>query len=92
MLPFIVCYEIGRNQKGGRIFMGEPKKSRSVYTKMFKGYPDVLSVEQLCDVLGGISRRTVYKLLQENKIENIKVGREYRVAKINVIDFLIKIP
>lgn len=66
------------------------RSGRNVYTKMFKSYPDVLCVDQLCEVLGGISRRTVYKLLQENKIENIKVGREYRVAKISVIDFLIK--
>lgn len=58
----------------------------------FKSYPDVLSVDQLCEALGGISRRTVYRLLQENKIDSIKVGREYRVAKINVIDFLINTP
>lgn len=72
--------------------MNELQRSRSTYAKMFKGYPDVLSAEQLCEVLGGISRRTVYKLLQENKIDSIKVGREYRVAKINVIDFLMKTP
>lgn len=72
--------------------MDDYKKSRTTYTKMFKSYPDVLSVDQLCEALGGISRRTVYRLLQENKIDSIKVGREYRVAKINVIDFLINTP
>lgn len=72
--------------------MDESKRNRSVYTKMFKNYPDVLNVGQLCEILGGISSRTVYKLLQENKIDSIKVGREYRVAKINVIDFLMKTP
>ena len=72
--------------------MDDYKKSRTTYTKMFKRYPDVLSVDQLCEALGDISRRTAYKLLQEKRIDSIKVGREYRVAKINVIDFLIKTP
>ena len=64
-------------------------KKKNLYTKMLKDYPDVLNVYQMCKALGGISTKTGYKLLKEKKIESIKVGREYKIAKINLIDFII---
>lgn len=66
--------------------MSDEKKKRNEY----KDYPDVLKIEQMCDALGGISTKTGYKLLRENRIESVKVGREYRITKSNVIDFLMK--
>ena len=63
-------------------------KKKNVYTKMLKNYPDVLNVTQMCEALGGISTKTGYKLIREKKIESIKVGREYKIAKINLIDFI----
>lgn len=64
-------------------------KKKNLYTKMLKDYPDVLNVYQMCKALGGISTKTGYKLIREKKIESIKVGREYKIAKINLIDFII---
>lgn len=63
-------------------------KKKNLYTKMLKDYPDVLNVNQMCKALGGISTKTGYKLLKEKRIESIKVGREYKIAKINLIDFI----
>lgn len=63
-------------------------KKKNLYTKMLKDYPDVLNVYQMCKALGGISTKTGYKLLKEKRIESIKVGREYKIAKINLIDFI----
>ena len=63
-------------------------KKKNLYTKMLKDYPDVLNVYQMCKALGGISTKTGYKLLKEKKNESIKVGREYKIAKINLIDFI----
>ncbi len=63
-------------------------KKKNFYTKMLKDYPDVLNVYQMCKALGGISTKTGYKLLKEKRIESIKVGREYKIAKINLIDFI----
>ena len=48
---------------------------RKEYMNMLKNYPDVLKIKDMCEVLGGISTKTGYKLLRENKIESIKVGR-----------------
>ena len=70
--------------------MIDEKKKRNEYIKMLKEYPDVLKIEQMCNALGGISTKTGYKLLRENRIESVKVGREYRITKSNVIDFLMK--
>lgn len=70
--------------------MATEKIKRSTYTKMFKEYPDVLNITQLCEILGGISKKTGYKLLNENIIENIRVGKQFRIAKISVIDYILK--
>ena len=57
---------------------------RKEYMNMLKKYPDVLKIKEMCNALGGISTKTGYKLLRENKIESIKVGREYCITKISV--------
>lgn len=59
------------------------------YNKLLSGYPEVMNIDQMCNALGGISTRTGYKLLKEGKIKSIKVGREYRIIKTYVTDFLL---
>ena len=49
-----------------------------VYRSVLKDYPDVLTVEEMSRALG-ISTKTGYKLIRENKIESLKVGRSYRI-------------
>ena len=63
---------------------------RKEYMNMLKNYPDVLKIKEMCNAFGGISTKTGYKLLRENKIESIKVGREYCITKISVVDFLMR--
>ncbi len=60
---------------------------KDAYRVMLKEYPDVMNVDQLCEILG-VSKKTGYKLLQTNAIPNRKVGRAYRVAKIHLIAYL----
>lgn len=58
---------------------------------MFINYPDVVNVDQLIEMLGGnISKKTIYKLLQSQEIKNRKIGREYRIPKRYIIEFLSK--
>lgn len=54
---------------------------------MLKGYPDVLDMKQMCKILG-ISLKTGYGLIQENKIECLKVGRAYRIPKPFLLSYL----
>jgi excisionase family DNA binding protein len=58
---------------------------------MFNDYPDVVDVNQLNKMLGGnFSKKLLYRLLRDQEIKNRKIGREYRISKRNVIDYLSK--
>ncbi len=70
--------------------MTDKRMKRNEYAKMLKDYPELIRIEQLCEALGGISTKTGYKLLKEKKIASLKIGREYRVTKSNLIDYLMK--
>lgn len=48
--------------------------SQRYYKSMFKDYPDVVNVRQLQTMLGGISKKLAYHLLQNNIIKSIKIG------------------
>jgi len=61
---------------------------RSVAPTMFSQYPDVLGVDDLCAMLGGISSKLAYRLLREKKIQSIRIGREYKIAKVDVIAYV----
>lgn len=52
----------------------------------FKEYPDVLNVEQMQSALG-IGRSTAYKLIKNNEIGYIRVGRSIRVPRRCLIDY-----
>ena len=59
------------------------------YTQeMFADYPDVVDVSGLRSMLGNIGKQTAYELVRKGTIKAIKVGKLYRIPKINVISFL----
>lgn len=60
----------------------------NVLSIMFSKYPDVVGTEDLCKMLS-ISKKLVYKLLKENQIPSLRIGRMYKVAKIDVIDYIL---
>ena len=60
---------------------------RQTYRLVFKEYPDILDVEQMSQLLK-ISKKTAYRLLRTGSISSIKVGREYKIPKLNIIRYL----
>lgn len=60
-----------------------------IKAKMFENYPDVVEVDDLRVMLGGISKRLAYKLLTNQEIRNVKVGRAYKIPKICIIEYLM---
>lgn len=56
--------------------------------EMFAEYPDVVDVEQLCKMLGGISRKLAYRLLASGELRCVRIGRSYRIPKLCVIEYL----
>lgn len=61
--------------------------STRTYKTILKNYPDVMNIEQMCEVLG-ISTKTGYRLLKEGQIESLKVGRSYRIPKVKILQYL----
>lgn len=47
----------------------------ALYGVMFTKYPDVVNISQLCKMLGGISKKTAYKLIREGKIGAFMIGK-----------------
>ena len=39
-------------------------------------------------MLGGISRKLAYRLLADQKIKSIRIGRTYKIPKTCVIEYL----
>lgn len=74
--------------------ISEPKgadtllKSNEAYKLIFREYPDVVSVEQMCKMLGGISTKTAYRLLRQNQIKHFKIGRTYKIPKLHIFEYL----
>ena len=63
-------------------------QNHSAYLRMFRAYPDALSLKDLSKMFG-VSTKQASKLIHDGKIDAVKVGREYRIAKINAIKFLV---
>lgn len=66
--------------------MGNIKEN---YQIMFTSYPDLLTIVQLKEMLG-IGITLAYRLVRDNTIKALKIGREYKIPKANVISYLTK--
>jgi len=55
---------------------------------MFTSYNDVVNVYQLAEMLD-IGRSLAYRLVKQNTIKSIKIGREYKIPKLYVISYLL---
>ncbi len=62
---------------------------KETYTLMFTDYPDIVNLVQMRKMLGGISNTLAYRMLREKKIKSKKVGREYKIPKVNVINYVM---
>lgn len=54
---------------------------------MLEKYPDVIDITDLCKILR-ISRRLAYRLMKEGRIPYRKLGREYRISKKALMNYL----
>ncbi len=63
--------------------------TNDVYHTMFADYPDIVGAEQLCKMLD-LKYRTVCKFVREGKIPRMPHGRKIRVAKIEVINYVLQ--
>ena len=67
--------------------MNQTMSKLDAYRTMFREYPDVVSVEQMSEMLG-ISEKSAYKLLRENRIDHFRIGRIYKIPKLHILTYL----
>ena len=65
------------------------EKKNIEYDIMFADYPDVVNLVQMREMLGKIGSTLAYKIVRTKQIKSRKVGREYRIPKINIIEYLL---
>jgi excisionase family DNA binding protein len=58
-----------------------------IYQSVLKDYSDILTVEEMSKALG-ISTKTGYRLLRDNKIEHLRLGRTYRIPKAHLLTYM----
>lgn len=54
---------------------------------MFESYPDILSVDQVCEALQ-IGKNTAYNLMSNGGLRSIKMGNIWKIPKYELIDFV----
>ena len=55
---------------------------------MFEQYPDILTVEEVCEALR-MGYNAVYKLLSKGKLKAYKNGRVWRIPKEALKEYII---
>ena len=56
---------------------------------LFREYPDVLSLPEMCTMMGGIGDSTARKLLRSCQIKSFLIRSTYYIPKKCVIDYLL---
>lgn len=54
---------------------------------MLESYSDVLQIKDIMDILN-IGRNSAYKLIGNGSIKSLRIGRNIRIPKIYLIDYL----
>lgn len=55
--------------------------------RSLKKYPDVLTVEQVQEILL-VGHYSVYKLIKNGTLHAIKIGHGYRIVKQSLLDYI----
>ena len=61
--------------------------TKKEHEKELRCYPAALNAAEVAEILR-VSTKTVYKLIKEKSLPAVKVGRENRIAKSQLIDYL----
>ena len=62
-------------------------QAETAYRLMLTEYPDLLSVEDIAEILG-VSRQHVYQMINDGYLFGMKIGKAYKVSKFKLIEYL----
>jgi len=63
-------------------------ETNQILNMMFKDYPDIVGVRELQQMLD-IKRTKAYELLKSGTIKSIKIGKDYKISKFNIIAYVL---
>ena len=63
------------------------KNRAEVYCKSVESFPITLCVEDLMPILN-VGRNTAYRLVRSGEIRSIKIGRQIRIPRQVLLDYL----
>ena len=61
--------------------------TRREQERNLRSYPMALTVPEVAEILR-VCTKTVYKLIKDSDIPSVKVGREIRISKARLIDYI----
>lgn len=64
-------------------------KSRKHYGKLFAPYPDVTTLPEFFNMLGGIGDSSARKIIRANKVKHFYIKCTYLIPKESVIDYVM---
>ncbi len=67
-------------------------KGEYMKENMFADYPDVVNIDQLREMLGGIGYKAAYRLLHDGNIRFFKIGKAFRIPKSSIVEYLRAAP
>ena len=56
--------------------------------RYYENYPDVVTLQQFCEMLGGIGDSTARKLMHEQAVEHFVIRCTYYIPKASVIEYV----
>jgi len=62
---------------------------RESYEQQYQAYPDVVTLLQFREMMGGIADSTARKLMQENRVQHYYIKNTYLIPKTWVIDYIL---
>ena len=65
----------------------ETLSSDEIHAELLEGYPEMLDIRQMAAALG-ICERTCYRLLRQNRLHYLRIGRMYRIPKTSLMTYL----
>ena len=64
-------------------------RNRKYYQNRFAKYPDVVTIPQFCEMMGGICDKSARKLLRENRVKHYFIRNTYMIPKEWIIDYIL---
>ena len=65
------------------------KKSKLYFESFFSKYPDVVTLAEFRNMLGGISDAAARKLMRENRVKHYYIDTTYFIPKVWIIEYVL---